>query len=40
MNHQQSQSDVTDGYIQIEEKKLREVITQLESSMVGKIPAN
>jgi integrase len=34
MNHRQN-TDVTAGYIQIEEKKLREVITQLESSMVG-----
>lgn len=36
MNHRQATSDVTAGYIQIEEKKLREVITQLENSMVGK----
>jgi integrase len=35
MNHRQN-VDVTAGYIQIEEKKLREVITQLECSMVGK----
>lgn len=34
MNHRQH-VDVTAGYIQIEEKKLREVITQLECSMVG-----
>lgn len=33
MNHRQN-VDVTAGYIQIEEKKLREVITQLESAMV------
>lgn len=35
MNHRQSQSDVTEGYIQIEEKKLRGVITQLEHWMLG-----
>ena len=35
MNHRQT-TDVTAGYIQLEEKKLREVITQLECSMVGK----
>lgn len=34
MNHRQN-VDVTAGYIQIEEKKLREVITRLEASMVG-----
>jgi integrase len=34
MNHRQS-VDVTAGYIQLEEKKLREVITQLERAMVG-----
>ena len=37
MNHRQATTDVTAGYIQIEEKKLREVITQLEQSMVGTI---
>lgn len=34
MNHRQSSSDVTAGYIQIEERKLREVITRLEKRMV------
>jgi integrase len=34
MNHRQS-VDVTAGYIQIEERKLREVITRLETRMVG-----
>jgi len=36
MNHMAKPGDVTAGYIQHEEKKLREVITRLESWMVGK----
>lgn len=40
MNHRMDSSDVTAGYIQIEEKKLREVITRLEESMVGKTETN
>lgn len=35
MNHRAKPSDVTAGYIQIEDKKLRDVITRLESEMVG-----
>jgi integrase len=34
MNHRQN-VDVTAGYIQVEDKKLREVITRLERSMTG-----
>lgn len=40
MNHRQTASDVTAGYIQIEEKKLRGVINRLESAMVGAVVPN
>lgn len=36
MNHRVKLSDITDGYIQIEESLLRDVITRLEAAMVGR----